>query len=376
MTALNPPGWLQNAGSTHTAAQLRQYIAGLVAGRLTTSSLRARSGINPYLGDQFVTTQTGSPSMAVLVGTGIVCIAGSESSTQANYWDGNDAQVTLSVTAAHATLPRIDLVVFNIRDSFYSTAFNDGQLQVIAGTPASSPVAPTPPANSITIAQIAVGAAVTSIVNANITDVRNYVAALGGVINSRTLAAAPVSTEIGINQLVGTLDTKKIYNWDGSAYYELGRVNDVNTVIDAIETDVTATQVTSGTTELDLARLASASLSVSTDRLYQTDIQIITSRSVATDEYLFRLRQGTALSGTLVGEVIAWVVASTSGQFAKASILWTPASTTTTNFYLSVLRNGGTGALTVYYDNFATLARTQVIHRRLGPNTLLRTITT
>jgi hypothetical protein len=59
-----------------------------------------------------------------------------------------------------------------VRDAFYSGAFNDVIFQVIAGTPAGSPVAPALPANSISLATVAVGAAVTQINTGNITDTR------------------------------------------------------------------------------------------------------------------------------------------------------------------------------------------------------------
>jgi hypothetical protein len=59
-----------------------------------------------------------------------------------------------------------------IRDAYYSGAFNDVIFQVLAGTPAGSPTAPATPANSISLATIAVGAGVTSILTANITDTR------------------------------------------------------------------------------------------------------------------------------------------------------------------------------------------------------------
>lgn len=187
MALTNPPGFLQNAGATHTAAQLRTYLAGLVAGQaISATTLRARGGVHPTLGLQLAVTQTGSPSMAVLVDTGVANIPGSISSTQGNYYVANTAQETLSIAAAHATLPRIDIVVINVRDSQYSGVSNDSQLQVITGTPASSPVAPTAPDNSITLAQIAVAAAVTSIVDGNITDTRFYLAGVGGVIQSKS----------------------------------------------------------------------------------------------------------------------------------------------------------------------------------------------
>jgi hypothetical protein len=219
MTMQNPPGFLQNAGNTHTAAQLRMYLASLQAGMSSgATSLRARGGVHPGLGQELVVTQAGSPAMSVLVEAGAASIPGTLSSTQGNYFAVNDAQVTLSVTAAHATLPRIDIVVINVRDTQYSGASNDCVLQVVAGTPASSPVVPTSPDNAITIAQIAVGAAVSSIVNANITDTRFYVAAVGGVINARTEATRPASTEIVEGQHVWTMDGNKLWIWDGSAY--------------------------------------------------------------------------------------------------------------------------------------------------------------
>lgn len=221
MTIQNPPGWLQNL-ATHTASQLRTYLASNLAGNYSnTATLRARGGLNPTFGTQCAVTQTGSPSMAVLVESGAGSIPGTLSSTQGNYFFFNDAQVTLSIAAAHATLPRIDIVVVNVRDQQYSGANNDVQLQVITGTPASSPAVPTAPDNSITLAQVAVAAAVTSITNANITDTRFYMAALGGVINSRTEATRPASTEVVEGQLAWAMDVDKLSIWTGSAYSDI-----------------------------------------------------------------------------------------------------------------------------------------------------------
>lgn len=219
MAVTNPPGFLQNAGDTHTAAQLRTYLAGLQAGTYSTAAtIRARGGVHPSLGQQLVVTQTGSPSMGVIVDTGVASIPGTESGTQGNYLVTNDAQVTLSIAASSPTLPRIDIVVFNVRDAFYSGASNDSQLQVIIGTPASSPVAPAAPVNSIILAEVAVAANATSITNANITDTRFYLAGVGGVINARNEASRPASAEINVGQHVWTMDNNKLWIWDGAAY--------------------------------------------------------------------------------------------------------------------------------------------------------------
>jgi len=220
---MNPPGWLQNAGATHTAAQMRTYTGSVLAGIAGASgdTLRPLGGLHPDLGTEWVVTQAGSPNMTVLVGPGVAAIPGNESNTQGTYFVANDAIVTLTITAAHATLPRIDIVVVNVRDQVYSGASNDSQLQVVAGTPAGSPVAPTAPNNSITIAQVLVGAGVTSIINGNITDARFYMAGVGGVIKARNDAARPGTLNIGEGQLVWTADADKLYIWDGAAYNEI-----------------------------------------------------------------------------------------------------------------------------------------------------------
>jgi len=220
--ALQTVGWLQNAGAVHTAAQMRMYHTMLQAGNFSSANtIRARGGVHPNLGQELVVTQAGSPNMTVLVETGYASIPGTESALQGNYYVVNDAQVTLSITAAHATLARIDIVVINVRDAFYSGVSNDVQLQVIAGTPASSPVAPAAPVNAIIVAEVAVGAGVTSITNANITDVRFYMAAAGGVIHARTEATRPPTAEISEGQLVWTRDANKLWVHDGAAYNQL-----------------------------------------------------------------------------------------------------------------------------------------------------------
>lgn len=223
MSVTNPPGWLQNAGNTHTAAQMRTYIGSMLAGIAGASgdTLRPLGGVNPDLGTELGVTQSVVPAMSVLVGPGLAAIVGNESNTQGTYYFCNDAAVTLSISAAHATLPRIDIVVIDVRDSVYSGASNDSELRVIAGTPNSSPVAPSEPSNCITLAQIAVGAAVTSITNGNITDTRFYMAAVGGVIKARNAAARPTTLNIGEGQLVWTADDNKLFVWDGAAYNEI-----------------------------------------------------------------------------------------------------------------------------------------------------------
>ena len=158
MTLQTPPSWLQ-AGSYPA-----QYD------RLTAQALWATTGI---IGSSSLAVTANSPAgMSVRVASGWAAIIGTTTTNMGVYTIFNDAQDTLTITTADPTNPRIDLVCATVRDAFYSGANNDVIFQVIAGTPAGSPVAPALPANSISLATVAVGAAVTQINTGNITDTR------------------------------------------------------------------------------------------------------------------------------------------------------------------------------------------------------------
>jgi hypothetical protein len=176
MTLQTPPSWLQ-AGSYPA-----QYD------RLTAQALWATTGI---IGSSSLAVTANSPAgMSVRVASGWAAIVGTTTTNMGVYTIFNDAQDTLTITTADPTNPRIDLVCATVRDAFYSGANNDVIFQVIAGTPAGSPVAPALPANSISLATVAVGAAVTQINTGNITDTRIDVTTnLSGDISSVTAGA-------------------------------------------------------------------------------------------------------------------------------------------------------------------------------------------
>jgi hypothetical protein len=158
MALVSPPSWLQ-AGSYPAESD-----------RLTQQALYATTGI---IGSASLAITQNSPAgMSVRVAAGWAAVVGTTQANMGVYTFYNDGTTTLTVTTADPTNPRIDLVCATVRDAYYSGAFNDVIFQVIAGTPAGSPVAPTLPANSISLATIAVGAGVTQINTANITDTR------------------------------------------------------------------------------------------------------------------------------------------------------------------------------------------------------------
>lgn len=158
MAVRTPPSWLQNG--SHPAEN----------DRLTTQALWATTGI--IKATSLAVTQNSPAGLSVLVASGWAAIVGTVQSNMGTYVGYNDATTTLSITTADPTNPRVDLVCMTVQDAYYTGSLNDVILQVVAGTPAGSPVAPTLPANSISLATVAVGAGATSITNANITDTR------------------------------------------------------------------------------------------------------------------------------------------------------------------------------------------------------------
>jgi hypothetical protein len=158
MTVRTPPSWLQNG--SHPAEN----------DRLTTQALWATTGI---INNASLLVHQNTPAgLSVVVDSGWAAIVGTTQANMGTYVTYNDASLVLSLNTADPTNPRIDLVCATVNDAYYTGSLNNVVIQVVAGTPAGSPVAPTLPANSITLATVAVGAGATAITNANITDTR------------------------------------------------------------------------------------------------------------------------------------------------------------------------------------------------------------
>lgn len=217
MTVVNPPGFLQNL-STHSAEILRGVPAAMLAGTLSSASLKPRGGVARGLGGGLAVTQNGTPNMTVNVASGYAMVSGTEDANQGTYVVHNDGTVNLSLTAADGTNPRIDLVVFRVQDQQYSGGTNSSSLAIIAGTPAGSPSPPAAPANSIVLAQLSVPAGDTTITTGQITDMRPFLAGEGGVIPVLNASRRPASTEVLTGQRIKELDTGYYYEWNGSKW--------------------------------------------------------------------------------------------------------------------------------------------------------------
>jgi hypothetical protein len=218
MAEVNPPYVLHNAGTTHTAEGFRMALAALTGGFRTSGSLVARGGVRGDLGGGMVVTASGSPSLALNVASGVVIIPGSEGTKQGVYICVNDATEVVTMAAAHASLPRIDLVVARIQDSFYSGASDTWTLEPVTGTANSTPVAPSAPANSIILATITRSAADDTIASGDIADSRPLMVAAGGVHPVHSSGKTALLTRVGNGAVSVETDTGRIASVVGGAW--------------------------------------------------------------------------------------------------------------------------------------------------------------
>lgn len=137
-----------------------------------------------------VTEKSGTPDMSVEVGKGAALVDG------VVYW--SDATENLAITAADPTLNRIDRVILRLDETNGRV-----RLAVKAGTPGASPSPPALQTNrapyfEIPLYQVYVGASVTQILTANLTDERdwaNWLANDAIVFNDQTSTIAPSAVD-------------------------------------------------------------------------------------------------------------------------------------------------------------------------------------
>lgn len=118
-------------------------------------------GIFASQGDKFIVVEDTPASMDVVVGSGRAWFN--------HTWTLNDADLDVTVPTAHATLNRIDIVYLEVDESTRTNS-----IDIVSGTPATTPVAPTLTQTSTVhqyaLAHIYVGAAATSIGQEDITN--------------------------------------------------------------------------------------------------------------------------------------------------------------------------------------------------------------
>ena len=216
MAERNPPSWLQ-AGShpaEHDRLLMQSVAAGLVEGVVGFTDL-------------VVSEKSGTPDMSVDVAAGAAFVRGDESVFQGTYHVQNDAATNVTVAASDPTNPRWDLVVAQVEDSDYSGATDAWSLAVVTGTAAASPSDPTVPDNALVLARVVVPASASSITDSDITDLRPFSAALGGLIRCNSARrpgvlygpTGTVSPTEGMK--IFELDTNKELLYDGANWIQL-----------------------------------------------------------------------------------------------------------------------------------------------------------
>jgi len=120
-------------------------------------------GVYAGIGDKFMVVEDSPVSMDVIVGTGRAWFN--------HTWTLSDATISKTLATADALLNRIDVVYLEVNEDSGTRA---NSINVLTGTPASSPVAPTltntASIHQYPLAHVYVGAAVTSVSQANITN--------------------------------------------------------------------------------------------------------------------------------------------------------------------------------------------------------------
>jgi hypothetical protein len=215
MAVINPPAYLHNvATTTGQIDRLAAICAGMAPSAAGVSWMDGVRGV----GDLIVSAGAG---MSVNVAAGLAFVKGTIQTFQGMYVVPNDGVVNLAISAANASLARNDLIIVRVQDSQYAGSNNLGTLEVVTGTAAASPADPTPPANSLTLARVVVPAAAASIVSGNITDLREWTAALGGSIPVRNAAQRDAMTKFD-GLTVYRMDNHNVEVWNASTSIWMG----------------------------------------------------------------------------------------------------------------------------------------------------------
>jgi hypothetical protein len=141
----------------------------------------------PNVANPLQVLATSGLSFSIAPGSAVVPSSGGV--TAGPYLPVNNVTQTLTHNAADPTNPRIDLVSIQVVDNGNNTSF--GQIVITQGTAAASPTVPATPTNAIPLSQNRINAGATTLTQPNITDVRVYSAAPGGIVICPNMAALP-----------------------------------------------------------------------------------------------------------------------------------------------------------------------------------------
>jgi hypothetical protein len=182
------PAWLLLGGTApgQTREDTRLAPVGTYA---PESPIRTRGGVIPG-GNPFAAT--GAGAMALQVGVGRAVVQGTDA--QGAYPIAVDAPETLTFADGDALFDRIDSVILRVYDALFDEeGQNLARVEVVTGTAADTPTAPTLPPAALPLWDVRVPAGASAGVGgidwtSALTDRRRYTVAVGGIIPRGTLA--------------------------------------------------------------------------------------------------------------------------------------------------------------------------------------------
>ncbi len=287
-------------------------------------------------------TQNGTPNMSVNVAAGGAFIRGTQNANQGAYHVWNDGTVNLAISAADATNGRRDLVIAQVRDSYYSGSTDDARLTVVTGTPAAVPADPSLASfpNALVLARITVAAGDTAINTADITDLRPLANQTGKlpVFTSSTLASTAIPSPYdGQAYYLNTgTETEGVQYWNGTAFRQpwsmpWGAVGNAKATAD---TNLSTTAQTS----IGI----SATFTAVANRRYRVSYAFsVLASSAALQTATFELWNASAKV-----EGLASLSVASTAYYVVSGIAYATASAGSTTWTIRALTGGGGGTVT------------------------------
>jgi hypothetical protein len=195
-------------GTTWTALIGRQYDSGtaVLDSGLSASAVTPAGGVYPALSATLQVTAPAS-GLSVNVSAGY-CMVPATAAQGGGYRFGLMTSGSLTVASNATGSTRQDYVIANVQDLGNSGSF--AQIEYVTGTTS----APALPVNSIVLAQVSVPNAASSIVAGNITDLRGFVCAPGGILFIPAETDAPAAP---VSQIMWEADTGGLVQGSGIA---------------------------------------------------------------------------------------------------------------------------------------------------------------
>ena len=388
---------VSTAGGILTTEDTRLHIGALLTPG--NSNVKAKTGLRPggstAAASPGLVAAQGTPNKTVQVNAFQAFLqTGRGAGSYIQCLDVNTNIDLLTATPADPSQQRNDLIIAQQNDTSYSDANNLWTVKQIVGTPSGTPVDPTVTGSPdyFVLARVRVTAGATTITAAMIDDLRpSWTVALGGVLPVASVGVRATLTpydgmtiwrtdrvwletySIGyggwivqgpvvcstaadfagavttpyIGQRVYLSTPRAYYRWDGAALVHERIVGGLRVIAAGIITS------SSGTTEVNIPRLAMTGKRVASGTYYILHLSLFGQGSVNSDDFSIQVREDTALTGNVIAD-FRWVVGNeqvVNSQRSWEGIWKCTATNTNKSFFVSVKRLLGTGQLDIQGDN-------------------------